>query len=261
MSAAMSDLLTKATPQLAKPLQPKDEAEAGKLKTRLAHAGFRSENATTILLGLKVFCGAIALVIAGLVISSIGLNKTTILRSLMGLGIAFFLPDFVVWMITNNRKQAIFLGLPDALDLMVVCVEAGLGLDQAMLKVAEEMKKCFPLISREFFIANMQLQMGIPRAQALRELGDRNGEDDLMSLCSALIQAGKFGSGVGKALRVQSDAMRTRRKQLAEERASKCAVKLVFPLVLFIFPGVFVALVGPAAVFIVNNLLPSMGGR
>ena len=262
MSAAVTDLLDKAAPRLAKPLQPKDAAEAGKLKTRLSHGGFRSENATTVLLGLKVLCVAIGiLIVGGAMFFSLGLNQTTLLRTAIVGGIGFFLPDFILFMITRNRQQQIFLALPDALDLMVVCVEAGLGLDQAMAKVADELKKCYPLISREFRVANMQLQMGLPRTQALRDLGERNGEDDLKALTSALIQAGKFGSGVGRALRVQSDAMRTRRRQLAEEKASKCAVKLVFPLVLFIFPGVFVALVGPAAVQIVNNLLPSMGGK
>jgi len=262
MSAAVSDMLSKAAPQLAKPLQPKDDAQAGKLKTRLSHGGFRSENATTIFLGLKVFCVTVGVILGGgAMFFSAGFDQSTLLRAAVVTGVAFFVPDLVLFMLTRNRKQAIFLGLPDALDLMVVCVEAGLGLDQAMAKVADEMKKCYPLISREFRIANMQLQMGIPRTQALRDLGERNGEDDLISLTSALIQAGKFGTGVGRSLRVQSDSMRTRRRQLAEEKASKCAVKLVFPLVLFIFPGVFVALVGPAAVHIVNNLLPKMAGN
>lgn len=262
MSAAVGDLLNKATPQLAKPLQPKDAAEEGKLKSRLSHGGFRSENAVTIYLGLKVLCVAIGIFLGGgAMLLSMGLNPTTLLRTAIAAGVAFFVPDLILRMITKSRQQAIFLGLPDALDLMVVCVEAGLGLDQAMAKVADELKKVYPLVSREFRISNMQLQMGVPRTQALRDLGERNGEDDLKSLTSALIQAGKFGTGVGRALRVQSGSMRTRRRQLAEEKASKCAVKLVFPLVLFIFPGVFVALVGPAAVHIVNNLLPSMAGR
>lgn len=261
MSAAVTGLLDKAAPRLAKPLQPKNEAEAGKLAMRLSHGGFRSENAATAFLGLKVICVTIGVLLGGgAMLLSSGMNQSTLLRAAVIAGVAFFLPDVILWMITKNRQQAIFLALPDALDLMVVCVEAGLGLDQAMAKVADELKKCYPLISREFNISNMQLQMGIPRTKALRDLGERNGEDDLRSLTSALIQAGKFGTGVGRALRVQSEGMRTRRRQMAEEMASKCAVKLVFPLVLFIFPGVFVALVGPAAVHIVNNLLPKMGG-
>ena len=141
---------------------------------------------------------------------------------------------------------------------MVVCVEAGLGLDQAMRKVAEEMKKSYRIISDEFNLCNLQLQMGRAKQQVLQELGARSGVDDLKSLASILIQADKFGSSIAQALRVQSDSMRTRRRQIAEEKAAKTAVKLIFPLVLFIFPGIFVVLVGPAAISIANQLLPKM---
>jgi tight adherence protein C len=165
----------------------------------------------------------------------------------------------VVWFISRSRKEAIFLGLPDALDLMVVCVEAGLGLDQAMRKVAEEMKKSFPVIAQEFSLANFQFQMGRPRVDVLRELGERNGVADLRGLAAVLIQADRFGSSVAQALRVQSDAMRVRRRQLAEERASKTAVELIFPLVLFIFPGIFVVLVGPAAIQLIRQYLNKVG--
>jgi tight adherence protein C len=161
--------------------------------------------------------------------------------------------------LTSQRKTSLFLSLPDAIDLMVVCVEAGLGLDQAMRKVAEEMKKSYPVIAHEFSIANLQLQMGMPRNRVLRDLGTRNGEEDLQGLASVLIQAAKFGAGVGQALRVQSDSMRVRRRQIAEEKAAKTAVQLIFPLVLFIFPSIFVVLVGPAAINMIRNLFPVMG--
>ena len=152
------------------------------------------------------------------------------------------------------------MGLPDALDLMVVCVEAGLGLDQAMRKVAEEMKKTYRVIAEEFAISNFQLQMGRTRNEVLHELGARTGVSDLRSLAGVLIQADKFGSSIALALRVQSDSMRTRRRQLAEERAAKTAVKLIFPLVMFIFPGIFVVLVGPAAITMIRELFPMMAG-
>ena len=170
----------------------------------------------------------------------------------------FYLPTLGLKLIANGRKNQIFLGLPDALDLMVVCVEAGLGLDQAMRKVAEELRESWPTICEEIALGNFQLQMGRTRSEVLHELGARTGVDDLRSLAAILIQADKFGSGIAQALRVQSDSMRTRRKQLAEEKAAKTAVKLIFPLVLFIFPGIFVVLVGPAAIQIVNNMLPKM---
>ncbi len=172
----------------------------------------------------------------------------------------FYLPEIVLMFMVKSRKQSIFLGLPDALDLMVVCVEAGLGLDQAMRKVSEEMKKTFRVIADEFALSNLQLQMGRPRATVLHELGIRTGVDDVRALAAILIQADKFGSSIAQALRVQSDSMRTRRRQLAEEKAAKTAVKLIFPLVLFIFPGIFVVLVGPAAITMVRDMFPKMGG-
>ena len=172
----------------------------------------------------------------------------------------FYLPDFIIWLITRKRKEAIFLGLPDALDLMVVCVEAGLGLDQAMRKVADEMGKSHHVIAEEFGLCNLQLQMGSSRNNVLHELGLRTGVEDLIALASIMIQADKFGSSIAQALRVQSDAMRTKRRQLAEEKAAKTAVQLIFPLVIFIFPGIFVVLVGPAAITMINEMFPKMSG-
>jgi tight adherence protein C len=166
----------------------------------------------------------------------------------------------VVRIITMKRQDNIFYGLPDALDLMVVCVEAGLGLDQAMRKVAEEMKKSYHVIAEEFGLCNLQIQMGRARNDVLHDLGLRTGVDDLKALAAILIQADKFGSSVAQALRVQSDSMRTKRSQIAEEKAAKTAVKLIFPLVLFIFPAIFVVLVGPAAITMINELFPSMNG-
>lgn len=261
ISSAMATWLDKATPGIAKPLQPKNEAEVNKLKLRLSHAGFRGESTPTIFLGLKVLSVFAGFMLGGgLVLLTMGVTQAALIRAtIVTLG-AFFVPDLILWMLASRRKQNIFLGLPDAIDLMVVCVEAGLGLDQAMRKVAEEMAKAYPIIAYEFGLSNMQLQMGTPRIQVLRELGIRNGEDDLHALASVLIQASKFGSGVGQALRVQSDTMRRRRRQVAEEKAAKTAVKLIFPLVLFIFPGIFVVLVGPAAVSLIRNLFPAMSG-
>ena len=169
------------------------------------------------------------------------------------------MPELVVGLLGSRRKQAIFLALPDALDLMVVCVEAGLGLDQAMRKVAEEMRKSYRILADEFALSNFQLQMGRPRSEVLHELGARTGVADLRALAAVLIQADRFGSSVAQALRTQSDSMRIRRRQLAEEKAAKTAVKLIFPLVLFIFPGIFVILVGPAAITMVREMLPLLG--
>jgi len=257
----MAKMLEKATPALAKPLAPKDEQEQGKLKLKLACAGFRGEAAVSTFLGLKFAGLLLGLFLGGgTIVGLSGVNNKT-LASAVGLaGLFFYLPSIVVWFIGRSRKEGIFLGLPDALDLMVVCVEAGLGLDQAMRKVAQEMVKSHPVIGEEFGLANFQLQMGRPRNEVLHELGLRSGVSDLRALAAVIIQADKFGSSVAQALRVQSDSMRVRRRQLAEEKAAKTAVKLIFPLVLFIFPGIFVVLVGPAAVTMMQNFFPMMNG-
>lgn len=258
---AMTKMLEKATPALAKPLQPKSEAELSRLKLRLTNAGFRGENVGSIFLGLK-FAGLLAgLCLGGGLITSLrGVNQNSLVWSIGLAGALFYLPDMVVGFMGSSRKQAIFLALPDALDLMVVCVEAGLGLDQAMRRVSEEMKRTYRILAEEFALSNFQLQMGRPRAEVLHELGVRTGVPDLRALAAVLIQADKFGSSVAQALRTQSDSMRTRRRQLAEEKAAKTAVKLIFPLVIFIFPGIFVVLVGPAAITMVREMFPMMAG-
>jgi tight adherence protein C len=258
---AFVQMLEKATPALAKPLQPKNEAEMSKLRLRLAAAGFRGENAGNIFLGLKfaVLLGGLFLG-GGLITSLHGLNKNSLIYSVALAGLLFYTPEFILSIIGGRRKQAIFLALPDALDLMVVCVEAGLGLDQAMRRVAEEMMHTYRILAGEFALSNFHLQMGRPRVEVLHDLGARTGVTDLRALAAVLIQADKFGGSVAQALRTQSDSMRIRRRQLAEEKAAKTAVKLIFPLVLFIFPGIFVVLVGPAAITIVRQMFPMMGG-
>ena len=172
--------------------------------------------------------------------------------------LCFWLPDMVLGFLARGRQQAIFLALPDVLDMMVVCVEAGLGLDQAMRKVSDEMKTAYPILSAEFALTNFQLQMGRSRGECLHDLGMRTGVADLRSLAAVIIQADRFGSSISQALRVQSESMRTRRSQMAEEKAAKTAVKLLFPLVVFIFPGIFVVLVGPAAITMVRQMFPKM---
>ncbi|WP_199188809.1 MULTISPECIES: type II secretion system F family protein [Pirellulaceae] len=259
---ALGKVLEKATPSLAKPLQPTNQKDALKLKDKLSHAGFRSEAAPTTFLGLK-FAGLIAgLVLGGGTFFVLGdFSLFGILKAAIVLGFFFYLPELGLWYLGKTRKEQIFRGLPDALDLMVVCVEAGLGLDQAMRRVAEEMKKTYRVIAEEFGMCNFQLQMGRARVDVLHELGARTGVEDLRSLAAILIQADKFGSSIAQALRVQSDAMRTRRRQIAEEKAAKTAVKMIFPLVFFIFPGIFVVLVGPAAITVIREMLPMMAAN
>ena len=259
----MARVIENAAPALAKPLQPQNEVEIDKLKAKLANAGFRGESASAIFYSLKGVGLLLGLLIAGGIFFGGGSNMSvrTLLMAVAPAVVLLYLPSLALTLFARHRQQAIFLGLPDALDLLVVCVEAGLGLDQAMRKVAEEMKKTFPIIAQEFGLANLQLQMGRSRNEVLHELGVRTGVADVRSLAGVLIQADKFGSSIALALRVQSDSMRTRRRQLAEEKAAKTAVKLIFPLVIFIFPGIFVVLVGPAAITMVNEMFPLMEGK
>jgi len=252
-------LLEESSPKFTEALGPKNEKETKAIRQKLNEAGFRSEAAIGILTTLKLMSAAVFFVLTGggaLILN--GFNIWTVVYPLVGAGVGMFLPEFIVGLIGSSRKQKVFLGLPDALDLMVVCVEAGLGMDQALRRVADEMVKTAPTVAHEFKVCNHQLQMGSTRETVLTELGERNGVDDLKTLASVMIQVDRFGTSVGKALRVQSEAMRTRRRQIAEEKASKTAVKLIFPLVLFIFPGIFVVLVGPAAITMMNQMLPLM---
>jgi tight adherence protein C len=240
---------------LSAPLMPQTELEQSALKVNLSNAGFRSESAIGVYLGIR-FATLIAFAVLGLALfvprygfTFAGLKWVIILT-----GVGFYVPQIILWWLKRKRQLAIFLSLPDALDLLVVCVESGLGLDAAMRKVCDEMKDHAKVISDELALCNLQMQVGRPRREVLHELGVRTGVDDVRSLAAILIQADRFGSSIAQALRVQSDSMRTRRRQIAEEKAAKTAVQLIFPLVLFIFPGIFVVLVGPAAISIMQTM-------
>lgn len=246
----------KTSTVLADSVKPKTEQEASKLKQQLSYAGIRGESAQSIYLATKVVLLAAGSIIGlgGVGLFSDGSTMSWIMGASIGL-ILFFMPGMVIGYMGKNRKQEIILSMPDCLDLLVVCVEAGLGLDHAMRKVSDEMAESNPVLSYEISLTNMHLQMGRTREESLQDLSDRNGAEELTSLTQMLIQADRFGTSIAQALRVQSDALRIKRKQRAEEKASKTAVQLLFPLVLFIFPGIFVVLVGPAAINIIEGML------
>lgn len=249
-------MLEKAAPKLSKALEPKSELEQNDLRIRLANAGFNSPTAPQMYLGARAGMGILCALIGGaLGYFRWGLNMQGLMAFAITTMVGLYAPAIWLWMIRKGRMERIFLSLPDLLDLLVVCVESGLGLDAAMRRVAEELEDSSPDASYEFAMCNMQLQMGTPKRQALRDLGIRTGVDDMRALAAILIQAEKFGSPIAQALRVQSDNMRVKRMQMAEEKAQKTSVKMIFPLVLFIFPGVFVVIVGPAAIMMINNLL------
>lgn len=237
-------------------LEPQSELEKSALRVRLANAGFRSENAPGVYHGIRLVCLVVFLLPAlFFFLLKDGFTMKSIQWTVVLAGLGFYLPQVGLALMRSSRQKEIFLTLPDALDLLVVCVESGLGLDAAMRKVTDEMKDSGKTICEEFALANLQLQMGRPRREVLHDLGVRTGVDDVRSLAAILIQADRFGSSIAQALRVQSDSMRVRRRQIAEEKAAKTAVQLIFPLVLFIFPAIFVVLVGPAAIQISKNLL------
>lgn len=259
---ALQRVLSRSAPALAKSLTPTNEKEMSKLRQSLVEAGFRSETAPVTYLALRAVVALVFLLIGGGgSLFLYGFTSGAAIRTFMVGAAGFYLPILVLSQLGRRRKQQIFYGLPDALDLMVVCVEAGLGLDQAMRRVATEMKKSYRIIADEFGMCNLHLQMGRARNQVLNDLGVRTGVDDLRALASILIQADKFGSSIATALRVQSDSMRVKRHQVAEEKAAKTAVKLIFPLVLFIFPGIFVVLVGPAGIQMAREMFPAMSGN
>jgi tight adherence protein C len=248
--------LVETAKALSTPLMPQSALEQSALKTKLANAGFRSDVAPMVYSGLRVGSFLLFLLVSiAIFLPGRPLNFSTLQGVIVMTGVGFYLPSVILWWLRRKRQEAIFLTLPDALDLLVVCVESGLGLDAAMRKVCDEMSDHAKVICEEFALANFQLQMGRPRREVLHDLGVRTGVDDVRSLAAILIQADRFGSSIAQALRVQSDSMRTRRKQIAEEKAAKTAVQLLFPLILFIFPGIFVVLVGPAAINIMETLL------
>lgn len=254
--SGVGNMMEKAAPALSRALQPKSELEQSKLKVSLANAGFNSPYASEWYLAIKF-----ASLIGGLVLgggyglAAWGMTRNGIFSIVIGGGLGFYLPGIIMFFLKKGRQEKIFLSLPDALDLLVVCVESGLGLDAGLRRVSEELVDTAPALCNEFALCNFQLQVGRQRREVLHDLGVRSGVDDLKALAAILIQADRFGSSIAQALRVQSDTMRVKRSQLAEERAQKTAVKLIFPLVLFIFPGIFVVLVGPAAISMMNNLL------
>ena len=253
---SVGSMFEKAAPAMSKALESKNELQNSNLKVRLANAGFSKPDAARNFLAIKLMSLCVGLFFGGgygLIKS--GLAQGSWMALVIGGGLGFYLPAMALTIMKWSRQGKIFLQLPDALDLLVVCVEAGLGLDAALRRVSEELVTGAPEVCSEMAIANMQLQVGKARRDVLHDLGVRTGVDDVRALAAILIQADKFGSSIAQALRVQSDSMRVKRRQMAEEKAAKTAVKMIFPLVLFIFPGIFVVLVGPAAIQIMENML------
>jgi tight adherence protein C len=231
---------------------PRSPKELGPLRLRLVQAGFRRDEALTIFFGIRVM---FALGLFMFFSTSI-LARPNMTMALAGLGVGYVLPGMFLARMAKRRAHKIRLALADALDLLVVSVEAGLGLDQALSRVGSELAFAYPQLSDELRLINLELRAGKPRAEALRNLADRTGVDDLSSLVTMLIQTDKFGTSVAQSLRVYSETLRTKRRQRAEEAAAKTGVKMVFPLVFCIFPAIWVVTIGPAAIRFMTVLFP-----
>ena len=233
---------------------PRSANELGQLRLRLVQAGFRRDEALTIFFGIRV---SLALLLFALFSTSI-VARPNITLALAGVGFGYIVPGMVLARLAKRRAHRIRLSLADALDMLVVSVEAGLGLDQAMTRVGDELAFAYPDLSSELRLLNLELRAGKARPEALRNLADRTGVDDLSSLVTMLIQTDKFGTSVAQSLRVYSETLRTKRRQRAEEAAAKTGVKMVFPLVLCIFPAIWVVTIGPAAIKFVTVLFPML---
>jgi len=238
------------------PQSPKDVTV---MQRRLIRAGIRNENALKILYGAKAVCGVLLPLLIALLVSTSSTDSTNKVAGILAAAAAgFFGPNEYVRRMAQKRQKQIARGLANALDLLVVCVESGLGLDQAILQVSKELEHAHPEISEEFGFVNLELKAGKRRVDALRNLAERTGVDDLKKLVAVLIQADRFGTGVAQSLRAHSDFMRVQARQVAEEKAAKLGVKLIFPIFFCILPSLFVVTVGPVAVKIMRELVPMM---
>jgi tight adherence protein C len=238
------------------PSAPKDSSV---MVRRLMRAGFRGPNALKMLYGSKALF-AVILPVAALVATakSDADPSNKILFVVASFAVGFFGPNEYVRRAARKRKKRIRRGLPNALDLMVVCVESGLGLDQAIVQVAKELQFAYQEISDEFSLMNLEMKAGKRRADALRNLADRTGVEEVKKLVAVLVQADRFGTSVAQSLRGHSEFMRVQTRQQAEEKAAKLGVKLVFPIFFCILPSLFVVTVGPVVVRIVRELIPMM---
>ncbi len=230
-------------------------ADISALRLRLIQAGYTARSAVPIYLGSRIALpiGLAATSVA--ILSVLGMTSFAGLLATLWFGaLGYVFPTFYVGSQVTRRQKEMQKALPDALDLLVVCVEAGLGLNRALVRVSEEIERLSPVLSEQFALVNLEIRAGTPRDEAFRNMGDRTGLDDIRSLMAMLVQTDRFGTSIATALRVHADTMRTKRRQRAEEAAAKTTIKLVFPLVLFIFPAMFVVILGAAIIQIYEAL-------
>jgi tight adherence protein C len=235
---------------------PKSQAEVSVALQRLIRAGYRNESAVRVFYGCKVLVPLLLCAIA-LVSGLASLSPFFVYASSLGIG--FLAPDFWLGRKIKGRQKRMERGLPDVLDLLVICIEAGLSLDQATARTAQELKKAQPDLCDEFGILVLEQRAGRARSEAWKHLAERTGVESLRNLVSVLVQSEQFGTSVAKTLRVHSDTLRTKRMQAVEEMAAKTSVKLVFPLVFFIFPALFLVTLGPAVILMMESFKTFFG--
>src|ERR1035441_9063472 len=252
---AIRERMQQALDPLSRAL-PLSSADVSQTRLWLIQAGYRNAQHVTIYRGLRVLFAAIGFLTI-LLIS--GFSSPLLLVGVTAFG--FFVPRFMLKKKLQARQRRLRLGLPDGLDLTVICVEAGLSLDQAMMRVGEDLRTAHPELSGEFHLFDLETRAGKPRVEALRNLAERTGVDDIRSLVATLIQTDRFGTSVAQALRVHSDSLRTERRQRAEEQAAKTTIKMVPPLVIFVLPSIIFVTIGPAVIELIRQLGPVSGGR
>jgi len=255
--------VVKVVGPMAKLSAPKEGWEASSLRVRFMQAGLRDASWPVVFFAAKT---VLALLLPGLFmayrgITSVALTLNThVLILLLLASMGYYLPNMLLSNAMRRRQRELMDALPDALDLMTVCVEAGLGLDAAMSRAAGEIGLRSKALADELSLVGLELRMGVKREHALRNLALRSGVDDISSFVAMLVQSDRFGTNVADALRVQAETMRTHRRLRAEETAAKIPLKLLFPLIFFIFPSLMLVLMGPAMISIYRTLLPAMGG-
>lgn len=253
----------KLTGPFAKLSAPEDSEQTSAMRARFMHAGIRNPSAPLAFFGIKTVLalGLPLLAYFTVLVSMPQLQfQGTLLAVLLAATLGYYLPNIVLDRMIFVRQREIFETFPDALDLMTVCVEAGLGVEAALVRVADEMQHKSEALAEELHLVTLELRAGVDRARALRNLANRTGVEEVEGFVAMIIQAERFGTSIAASLRVHSDMLRTRRRQRAEEAAAKIALKLLFPLIFCIFPSLMLVLLGPAMIQIYRILLPTMAG-
>jgi tight adherence protein C len=255
-SLSFRDLLTKIGN-----LVPANPTDVGILQKRLLTAGIRNPRALTVLYGVKGILAVVFTVLSSGVLFGFDMtSEMTIFQIIGSGGFGWAAPNLVVSRMAARRQRSVKRALPNALDMLVICVESGLGLDQALMQVSKELHGAHPEISDEFAVMNLEIRAGKRRAEALHNLGQRTDVDEIKRMVGVLIQADRFGTSISQTLRNFSDYMRVQARQEAEEKAAKIGVKLVFPIFFFILPSLFVVTVGPMIVRVTRDFLPTLVG-